>query len=978
MRKDNIALLALFLLTVMAFSLVPVNAFIYPDGSVDTQYENFGPRLDRLQIIMYDGLDAMWTGLQNGEIDVTDWSLTSTWLTTFTSPPEDAHIQVTSYGGEAGMYLVDFNLNNNALLGNPPGDPPGYPNPVFPNPASDLNFRRGVNYLFNRTWYQGIIAGWGTMIYTPVPSYMGSPNPGEGLINQDIRPGGALEALTYPNNEAAADAEFALAKMKIVVGQNGDKRFWDRNDNNICDAGEDIVIKFNARRDTGRAKAAEVLTSRGEAHGFKMGTQYLSGGQDYWETMLDKNYHIATQGYINLGPDPDFLYDLYHVNGYWHSPSSACPNTQDLNDTIINYWAKSIKESSVTAESARLSAWQLQKRFAELAAQIPLYSADGYKAHSRTYVGGTPEEAAYIGSNWEGLCNQMGFGDNRRYTFLNAHPQGYEEGDGQHMTIRYGWKETGYPQHINPLYSESYWDHEVLSKIYDTLGYRDPYDLSQWRTCPPISDWTVGTWMDGAEEKSKVRITLRPDIKFTDGVPLTVDDVIYSLTQVAHDLVNNGWPPPWWWPTAEQVQSACVIDPYNVEILFGVQSYLAQSWALGGFYIIPKHIWKPLIDSGDPTGFAPDPNLIGSGPWRYVSMTPGVSLFMAANTAGSTVTTDLLGSESITSPIDNTNYAPITIQNRGVRVPPPINVSQPKIRLNQHFKVVKYPGANMQKIEETLKKWIERENQVWAQANVEFTCTLVTEMIPDPNATNTPDGTILSPAGWSQEEKDLSKSSRDANSINVYITPDLVDPEGGTTGATAAPLSFADPTKNTGDPQPFIELDYPNAGDPTNANENTTAHEKGHFLGLDDLYGDADKNNLMYGRQSRTDTKLTAEQIQDAYNNAKTMAEHGLGTALTPGKKEVRIGVPQKSPWVNVTYYIWVTLPQDISGGTMGNPPFPVPDIKVDGKDIAHAAKAFGTKPGDERWSVIADITGDYKIDGKDIAGIAKYFGWYA
>jgi ABC-type transport system substrate-binding protein len=654
MRKDNIALLALFLLTVMAFSLAPVKAFIYPDGSVDGLYENFGPRLDRIQVIMYDGLDAMWTGLQNGEIDVTDWPLTHTWLTTFISPPANETVQVVSYGGEAGMYLVDFNLNNNEYLGNPPGYPEEYPNPVsngpaaaVQNPASNVNFRRGVSYLFNRTWYQGIIAGWGIMIYTPVPSYLGSPNPGEGLINQDIRPGGLLEALTYPNNEADADTEFALAKMKIVAGQNGGKRFWDRDDDNICDPGEEIVLNINSRQDVGRSKSIEWLDARLIAHGFVTDTQYMSGAQNYQETMLDKNYHMTTLGWINMGPDPDFLYDLYHVTGYWHDPESACPNTQDLNDTITNYWAEGIK-FNLTVEGARLSAWKFQERFATIAAQIPLYSADGYKAHSRTYVGGTPAEAAYVSDNWLSLCNQMGLGDNSWYSFENAYPEGHDFSSGD-MTIRYGWKETGYPQHINPLYSESYWDTEVLTKVYDTLGHRDPCALSMWQPYL-IENWTVGTWMDGAVEKSKVKITLRPNVKWADGYAVTVDDVMYSLTQVAHDLVNAGYPPPWSWPTTENVQSAYGIDPYNVEILFAVKSFLAQSWALGGFYIIPKHIWKPIINSGDPTGFAADPNVIGSGPWRYVSMTTGTSLLMVANRPGSTVTTDRLGAIAITSP----------------------------------------------------------------------------------------------------------------------------------------------------------------------------------------------------------------------------------------------------------------------------------------------------------------------------------------
>ena len=69
----------------------------------------------------------------------------------------------------------------------------------------------------------------------------------------------------------------------------------------------------------------------------------------------------------------------------------------------------------------------------------------------------------------------------------------------------------------------------------------------------------------------------------------------------------------------------------------------------------------------------------------------------------------------------------------------------------------------------------------------------------------------------------------------------------------------------------------------------------------------------------------------------------------------------------NCTYTksIWATIHEDLNR-----------DGKVDGKDLAIAAKAFGTKPGHERWRWIADVNGDNKVDGKDIAALAKRFGW--
>lgn len=54
-------------------------------------------------------------------------------------------------------------------------------------------------------------------------------------------------------------------------------------------------------------------------------------------------------------------------------------------------------------------------------------------------------------------------------------------------------------------------------------------------------------------------------------------------------------------------------------------------------------------------------------------------------------------------------------------------------------------------------------------------------------------------------------------------------------------------------------------------------------------------------------------------------------------------------------------------------------DRKIDMKDIAIVAKAFGTYPGDLRWNNFADLNNDLKVDMKDVAIIAKNFGkiWF-
>jgi PKD repeat protein len=50
-------------------------------------------------------------------------------------------------------------------------------------------------------------------------------------------------------------------------------------------------------------------------------------------------------------------------------------------------------------------------------------------------------------------------------------------------------------------------------------------------------------------------------------------------------------------------------------------------------------------------------------------------------------------------------------------------------------------------------------------------------------------------------------------------------------------------------------------------------------------------------------------------------------------------------------------------------------DGKVDIKDLAIAAKAYGSAPGMPSWNPIADMNGDLKIDIKDLSIIAKHYG---
>ena len=109
----------------------------------------------------------------------------------------------------------------------------------------------------------------------------------------------------------------------------------------------------------------------------------------------------------------------------------------------------------------------------------------------------------------------------------------------------------------------------------------------------------------------------------------------------------------------------------------------------------------------------------------------------------------------------------------------------------------------------------------------------------------------------------------------------------------------------------------------------------------------------------------------------------------------IEVPNPWISCWANYTWHFWATIKEDIAGkyfdtwhgkeylapGSttvkyMVPNEVPTPDCKVDIRDIALAARGFGSYPGHPRWNPVSDINGDYKIDIRDIAAIARQYGW--
>jgi peptide/nickel transport system substrate-binding protein len=919
LNKNN-PLLIMLIVAMFAVLLVPaapVNAWTYPDGSEDTLYEEFGPRADKILIKLYEAAEPMWDAFIAGEIDMFDWPLTKDYKDLMDPDPD---INVVSYGPEFGLFIIDINNNPNEYLGNP--QDPEYPNPVYPNPCSVIPFRQAIAHLADRGQLDGLIGtGYYFPMYTPVPPSMGD------YVHPEIVPGGALEDLTYPYDPVAAAA--LLDANGFPINPDTGWRFWDMNGDGVEQPEEYLELKFFIRSDhPHRRDFGTWLAGQLESVGVRVNEVVGTITAAWFQVFRDKDFHLYTGGW-GLGVDPDHLI-LWNSYFYWHP--GFCYNYAFVNDPELDGYIWGVIYAN-TFEEAKINAWKAQERFAEIAASIPLWTYSGFKAIRKTYSGGTagspvtPDdgENKYRGLDWLGVVNIDGYGLDNGYTFLNLYPNSSETqwGDGGNMTIRYAFKTLDIRM-LNPLYAEWVWDWIVLGMIYDSLLTRNPYNLAE------IKPWLASDYKVDIYEHpiygtcTKVRFTLRDDIFWADGTPLTVADVMYTFVEMDDDLAAVGLPPPWWYANVMDILSFSILDPYNFEVLLAVKSVFAVMWP-GGNIVLPKHIWKPIILGPDLTpgtdddgtyetvhGFAPDPNLIGSGPWRLVEYVANSHVLMTANIPGSTVQTNIEGSVPITSPMGYFRQSPFDMVTA---------IIDPPELAGLH----KYPP------------------------DVDINMTIV-----DVNL-------------WAQPLTYLSE---------LYINETLLQSE----TLTLLPFERIENHKLRGRFGCYRDVGWWEFnGTHINIWKVWYIHSQGVWV-CDTVY--IPECEWFYIVKH-----IEFEAWDSLKSKLKQIEGIPIIWEISWWQKTIREDIAGSNWYNDVSDAAWlydVYAPEDIIGylASLYEYPFkdqvPTCDYKVDIFDVALAARSFGSYPGHERWNTVADLNLDYKIDITDIALIAKKFGWVA
>lgn len=160
-------------------------------------------------------------------------------------------------------------------------------------------------------------------------------------------------------------------------------------------------------------------------------------------------------------------------------------------------------------------------------------------------------------------------------------------------------------QTLTPFVSTDAYSSEVQSKIFESLIARDPETL----------EWIgkIAKSWDVSEDGLTITFKLRDDVTFSDGQPLTAEDVAFTYDFMMTEAIKAPRERAYY----EKVKSVVAKDKYTVEFVFAEPYFEALSLA-GGMDIMPKHFYEPYLKDADSAQAFNESKalLLGSGPYQ--------------------------------------------------------------------------------------------------------------------------------------------------------------------------------------------------------------------------------------------------------------------------------------------------------------------------------------------------------------------------
>ncbi len=174
--------------------------------------------------------------------------------------------------------------------------------------------------------------------------------------------------------------------------------------------------------------------------------------------------------------------------------------------------------------------------------------------------------------------------------------------------LRIGW--AGDVPTLNPLASRySVYYLQTVQMIYDTLarigvdGKTVPWAAEKWRSVDPTT----------------VDVSLRRGMTFHDGRPVTARDVAFSYQYFMR------WKPSYYAAALNPLEAVTARDDLTVRFKTKHPFAPLVTLTFTTIPVLPQHVWEGVVERerlASPEQWT-NPNLTGSGPYRFVSLKPG-------------------------------------------------------------------------------------------------------------------------------------------------------------------------------------------------------------------------------------------------------------------------------------------------------------------------------------------------------------------
>ncbi len=139
-------------------------------------------------------------------------------------------------------------------------------------------------------------------------------------------------------------------------------------------------------------------------------------------------------------------------------------------------------------------------------------------------------------------------------------------------------------QSWNPYLAEDVDSAQILSLVYPSLAI----EQTDYRLHPPSFAPHLATSWEWSEDRLQLVFHLARDARWSDGVPVTADDVVYSwATQVSDEVA---------WPYASSkdfIEKVEAVDSHTVRFTFS-DVYPYQLMDANDGLIIPSHLWGSI------------------------------------------------------------------------------------------------------------------------------------------------------------------------------------------------------------------------------------------------------------------------------------------------------------------------------------------------------------------------------------------------